>query len=110
VGLRVQRYRLASEEGPQSHGVKLMPSALQDCPPWHAPGPTQVWVAPGTQTRFGGSTDVGSDDAAVAPSGSLGGTVVALATAAADEVGCASAARVQEASLVYEQWYFSPLQ
>jgi hypothetical protein len=94
---------LASESVPQSHGVKLMPSALQDCPPWQAPGPTHVWVAPGTQTRFGASTETGADDEAGALSGALGGTDVALATAVAGGVGCPSTARVQEASLVYEQ-------
>jgi hypothetical protein len=35
---------------PHSQVPQLDPSALQAWPPTHAPGPTQVWVAPGVQT------------------------------------------------------------
>jgi hypothetical protein len=35
---------------PQAHAPHPEPSALQDWPPMHAPGPTHTWVAPGEQT------------------------------------------------------------
>jgi hypothetical protein len=52
---------------PQSQAPQLDPSALQAWPPWHAPGPTHVWVAPGVQTLLPPIPEAVVEDDALPP-------------------------------------------